>query len=94
MHGYWVWDYQDEYHAVDRLDTAKQEVWPKPPYHFYGYHENARYYFLNVLEELDRPGEWYLDRQTGMIYFWPPRPARSSRPSSRCWASHWSAWST
>ena len=74
VHGYWVWDYQDQFHAVDRLDTAKKEVWPKPPCHFYGYHENARYYFLNVLEELDRPGEWYLERQSGLIYFWPPEP--------------------
>jgi hypothetical protein len=72
VHGYWVWDYMDQYHAVDKLDIEKREVWPKPPYHFYGYHEGARYYFLNVLEELDLPGEWYLDRKSGMIYFWPP----------------------
>jgi len=72
VHGYWVWDYQDQYHHVQRLDTATKEVWPEPPYHFYGYHENARYHFLNVLEELDEPGEWYLDRGTGWLYFWPP----------------------
>lgn len=72
VHGYWVWDYADQYHHVQKLDLAKKEVWPEPPYHFYGYHENARYYFLNVLEELDSPGEWYLDRKTGILYFWPP----------------------
>lgn len=31
-----------------------------------------RYYFENALEELDAPGEWYLDRQTWELYFWPP----------------------
>lgn len=72
VHGYWVWDYADQYHRVQKLDLAKKEVWPEPPYHFYGYHQNARYYFLNVLEELDAPGEWYLDRKTGVLYFWPP----------------------
>lgn len=72
VHGYWVWDYQDQYHHVQKLDTEKKEVWPEPPYHFYGYHQNARYYFLNVLEELDQPGEWYLDRKTSTLYFWPP----------------------
>ncbi len=72
VHGYWVWDYQDQYHHVGKLDVAKKEVWPEPPYHFYGYHEGARYHFLNVLEELDRPGEWYLDRKTAALYFWPP----------------------
>lgn len=31
-----------------------------------------RYYVQNVLEELDAPGEWYLDRKTSVLYFWPP----------------------
>lgn len=31
-----------------------------------------RYYFYNVLEELDAPGEWYLDRATSTLYFYPP----------------------
>jgi len=29
---------------------------------------------LNLLTELDQPGEWYLDRDKGILYFWPPRP--------------------
>lgn len=33
-----------------------------------------RYYFQNALEELDAPGEWYLDSQAGKLYFWPPTP--------------------
>ena len=72
VHGYWVWDYSEQYHRVARLDAAKKEVWPQPPYHFYGYHPNARYRFLNVLEEISRPGEWHLDRRSGILYFWPP----------------------
>lgn len=31
-----------------------------------------RYYVQNVLEELDAPGEWYLDRKTSVVYFYPP----------------------
>ncbi|MBM3211888.1 hypothetical protein FJZ33_06705, partial [Candidatus Poribacteria bacterium] len=31
-----------------------------------------RYYVKNIFEELDAPGEWYLDKQTGTLYFWPP----------------------
>ena len=30
-----------------------------------------RYYVRNLLEELDAPGEWYLDRETWTLYFWP-----------------------
>lgn len=33
-----------------------------------------RYYFRNLLEELDAPGEWYLDRRTWTLYFFPPKP--------------------
>jgi hypothetical protein len=28
-------------------------------------------YFENALEMLDQPGEWYLDRQTGVLSYWP-----------------------
>lgn len=33
-----------------------------------------RYFFQNALEELDAPGEWYLDKETSTLYFWPPTP--------------------
>ncbi len=33
-----------------------------------------RYYFRNALEELDAPGEWYLDKATSTLYVWPPAP--------------------
>jgi len=31
-----------------------------------------RYYFQNILEELDSPGEWYFDSREKVLYFWPP----------------------
>jgi len=31
-----------------------------------------RYFVRNLLEELDTPGEWYLDRDSRTLYFWPP----------------------
>ena len=37
-----------------------------------------RYYFRNALEELDAPGEWYLDQDTGTLYFWPPASLASA----------------
>ena len=30
-----------------------------------------RYYLSNVFEALDQPGEWYLDRPTGTLYYYP-----------------------
>lgn len=32
----------------------------------------SRFFVENVFEELDAPGEWYFDRQTGVLYFLPP----------------------
>jgi hypothetical protein len=29
------------------------------------------YYFVNALEFLDEPGEWYLDYKAGLVYYWP-----------------------
>jgi len=74
MHGYWYHDWSDQYHQVLKFDLERRAVWPVPPYHSYGYKKGQRYYFLNILEELDRPGEWYLDRETGILTFWPLSP--------------------
>lgn len=32
-----------------------------------------RFRFFNLLEELDQPGEWYLDLDQRFLYFWPPK---------------------
>jgi hypothetical protein len=39
----------------------------------YGFREGMPFYVFNVLEELERPGEWFLDRTTGILYLYPPR---------------------
>ncbi|MDO5581893.1 MAG: right-handed parallel beta-helix repeat-containing protein [Planctomycetia bacterium] len=37
----------------------------------YAVRPTDRYYIQNALEELDAPGEWYLDKETGDLYLWP-----------------------
>ena len=37
-----------------------------------GVETGNRFYVENALEDLDQPGEWCLDSDTGMLYFWPP----------------------
>lgn len=32
---------------------------------------NAQYYIENAPDGLDQPGEWYLNRRTGMVTYWP-----------------------
>jgi hypothetical protein len=72
LHGYWTFDWSDAYQKVAAIDTLHREFRFSPPYHGYGFTKNQRFYAANVLEELDRPGEWYLDRSRGSLYFWPP----------------------
>ena len=75
MQGYWTFDWSDSYQRVESIDTAKKEITIAPPHHWYGYTARQRYYYMNILEELDAPGEWYLDRAAGRLYFWPPDAA-------------------
>jgi hypothetical protein len=74
VHGYWAWDWANSYERIESIDTASRLIKTAPPYGLYGFRTGQRIFFLNVLEELDSPGEWYLDRKTGMLYFWPPAP--------------------
>jgi hypothetical protein len=74
VHGYWTYDWADSYVKVASIDTDRREIATAPPHGVYGYTAGKRYYALNLLEELDEPGEWYLDRETGVLYFWPPSP--------------------
>jgi len=56
--------------AVDRerrLITLRREC-------SYEIKPENRYFVRGLREELDAPGEWYLDRAAGVLYFWPPRP--------------------
>jgi hypothetical protein len=79
VHGYWFWDWSDERQQVESIDTDTRIISVKPPYHNYGYRIGQWFYGLNILTELDKPGEWYLDRQTGILYFWPPKPIEKGR---------------
>ncbi|MHC1768414.1 MAG: right-handed parallel beta-helix repeat-containing protein [Verrucomicrobiia bacterium] len=71
LYGYWFWDWYEEYQKVAAIDAEQGSFTLAKPYSSYGYRKGQRYFAVNVLRELDRPGEWYLDRQGGRI-FWLP----------------------
>jgi hypothetical protein len=75
LQGYWTWDWADSYVRVERIDAVAKEFILAQPHGVYGYSPGQRYYAMNILEELDTPGEWFLDREKGLLYFWPPSPA-------------------
>lgn len=74
LHGYWFWDWSDQRQKIESIDTEKSILSVVPPYHGYGYRKGQWYYAFNILAELDSPGEWYVDRDAGILYFWPPSP--------------------
>ena len=39
----------------------------------WGYRKGRPWYGYNILRELDAPGEYYIDRRIGRLYFWPPK---------------------
>lgn len=72
LYGYWFWDWFEEYQKVASIDVANRSFTLSQPYSNYGYRKGQRYYAVNVLGELDQPGEWYLDREAGRVYWLPP----------------------
>ncbi len=72
LYGYWFFGWADSYERVAGIDTDKREIILAAPYHRYGYRKGQPYYALNLLSEIDTPGEWYLDRGTSILYLYPP----------------------
>ena len=64
--------------AVDeenRIIKLAREIWQndRPPWYLaFCFYRNNRFVVENLLEELDQPGEWCLDSEDGILYFWPP----------------------
>lgn len=61
-------------HFITDLDADKRAVKLLPPSGWpigYWWEYNTRYHVENILEALDEPGEWYLDRTTGLLSYWP-----------------------
>jgi hypothetical protein len=81
LHGYWFWDWADQRLKIQSIDPEKRVIkLDDTPQHAYGFRNGQWYYAYNLLCEIDQPGEWYLDRAKGILYFWPPAPIESAKP--------------
>jgi hypothetical protein len=72
VHGYWYHDWRDQRHPIESIDAEHRILSVKPPYHSSGYRKGRWFYGFNLLCELDTPGEYYVDRDAGILYFIPP----------------------
>jgi len=75
MMGFWARAYLSTAVRAGKIDVEKKEITWKTSLTFgldtWGAN---RWYAFNLIEELDIPGEWYVDRANGVLYFWPPAP--------------------
>lgn len=67
-------NYEFDYYPVSRFDSEEKRVYLSRGA-LEKYYTDPYYRFENVPEELDEPGEYYIDRQSGMLYFYPPEDA-------------------
>jgi alpha-glucosidase len=72
--GLFHFGYADDAVAVAKLDTSARTLTSaqETMYGFQGGKDFQRWYAFNLLEEIDRPGEYYIDRGAGILYFYPP----------------------
>lgn len=78
VHGYFSYDWKDVYQKISKIDPASKIITTTAPTN---YKVGQWFYYENILEELDVPGEWYVDRATGILYFYPPAEITSTNTS-------------
>ena len=71
--GYLAYDWTNEYFKVTAIDSDARTVTIASNGGYFSSITRAdrNYYFLNIPEELDAPGEMYMDREAGRVYFYP-----------------------
>ena len=72
LQGYWGRAYSCAIIRAANIDTEKRRIdLAAAPHYGTGPEGGRRYFALNLLDELDAPGEWYLERGKGVLYFRP-----------------------
>jgi hypothetical protein len=79
VQGYWFRDWAQQRHKIESIDLDRRVMRVAAPYHTYGYRKGQWFRGFNLLSEIDVPGEWYVDRDRGVLYFWPPQPVERGR---------------
>jgi hypothetical protein len=82
LQGYWCFDWSSETIRVQNIDTNEHHITLAKPHHYglgSGNSGPRRFFAVNLIEELDQPGEYFIDRDKGELFFWPPAPLPGAR---------------
>lgn len=72
MNGQFDEEWMVEYYKIKSFNTEKKSIRTYTPTTWGArYNAHHSYYYLNVFEELDVPGEFFLDSETGILYVYP-----------------------
>ncbi|MCH5376483.1 MAG: right-handed parallel beta-helix repeat-containing protein, partial [Planctomycetes bacterium] len=71
MFGAWGHLWAGRYVRIANVDVPQRRI-RTADRATYGFRQGQPYYYLNILEELDQPGEWYWDRRRGIVYLYLP----------------------
>ena len=70
-HGCWYFYWADSREKILSVDPARELVTIDKAVEHWGFKEGNDFYAINAFSELDRPGEWAVDRKRRMVYAWP-----------------------
>lgn len=77
LYGFWKWDWADQtipLHSMDAENRSLTSKW----HSVFGVLPGKPFYVSNLIEELDAPGEYYIDRENGKLYINPPADLSSA----------------
>lgn len=76
IQGYLGSEYCLDLTALDKVDTESKTITVANPTN-YGIKPGHRWYVTNLLEEIDCPGEFFIDVNAMKLYFYPPQKLNS-----------------
>ena len=71
IHIFPAWGWVNAILSLDRVDLKQHVAYVKNKNCTQDIRNGNRYFVANVREALDRPGEWFIDRAAGRLYYWP-----------------------
>jgi autotransporter-associated beta strand protein len=71
-HGYWYYLWADFTLPGVSINTNTSVITMSQAPRSYGIRSGQPWFAFNLLEEIDTPGEYYIDRARQVLYLWPP----------------------